>query len=438
MATGNITEKTVTSLSAQAKREERTLMLWDKKLRGFGARASKTGRVAWLFQYWLGDKDGQAKRLTIGDTSFMDVDAARTEAERLRGELNASRLRADDGVQLDLVARRKSKRVQEREALEAPTLKDSVDLYFKRNAEPGRYWDELRQRFDRQIIPHFKADTKVAKITKAEVRHFIETKEETHQAAARMHFATLRPFFKWCVERDLMAVSPMATLATPEVGEARDRVLTDKEVKAFWQATVALSKEPETDTPQIEPSPIFAPFYRLLLLTAQRRDEVAGIRWSELDLDACTWTIPRERAKNDRAHLVHLSPQAMAVIAKVPKVDKVDFLFSTTGKNPISGFAKPKARLDTLMQESLGKLDPWRVHDLRRTAATGMQKLGFQLPVVEWVLNHVSGSRGGLAGIYQRHEYLEERKKALEAWGTYVDSLIADRPMTANVVPLRG
>ena len=184
---------------------------------------------------------------------------------------------------------------------------------------------------------------------------------------------------------------------------------------AFWQAAS------EQGWP-------FENVFKLLLLTAQRREEVAGMRWREIDLEARTWTIAGERCKNGKAHTLDLCPEAMRLLDRLDVTRAADdFVFSTTGTTAVSGFSKAKARIDARMQDLLGeKFKPWRTHDLRRTAASGMAALGFQPHIIERVLNHVSGAQGGLVGVYQRHEYKEERKQALLAWGAQV-VLIGDR-----------
>ena len=172
------------------------------------------------------------------------------------------------------------------------------------------------------------------------------------------------------------------------------------------------------------------------------------MRWAEVDLDAGSWTIAKERAKNGKAHTVDLHPETVRLLdplgeAAAPRLMRnaeaeEDFVFSTTGRTPVSGFSKTKARIDARMQAILGdKFQPWRTHDLRRTAASGMAALGFQPHVIERVLNHVSGAQGGLVSVYQRHEYREERKRAILAWGAHVMSLVSAEAPVSNVVPLR-
>jgi integrase len=189
---------------------------------------------------------------------------------------------------------------------------------------------------------------------------------------------------------------------------------------------------------------------KLLLLTGQRRDEVASARWSEFDLgaDMPAWTIPKDRAKNGKAHVVPLSPAVVEILDSLPRVkDEVDFVLTTTGKTGVSGFSRSKALLDATMMEiakeeadARGEKDfepqivPWRLHDLRRTCASGMAELGQPVHVVEAVLNHKSGSIKGVAAVYNRYEYAEEKRRALFAWATHVTSLIGAR--ADNIISL--
>jgi integrase len=168
------------------------------------------------------------------------------------------------------------------------------------------------------------------------------------------------------------------------------------------------------------------------------------MRWREVDLDAGEWTIAKERCKNGKAHTVDLSPEAVRLLdplgdsAAARRADDAEFVLSTTGRTPVSGFSNAKARIDDRMRGILSdKFQAWRTHDLRRTAASGMAALGFQPHVIERVLNHVSGAQGGLVSVYQRHEYREERKRAILAWGAHVMSLVSVDKPASNVVPLR-
>jgi integrase len=198
----------------------------------------------------------------------------------------------------------------------------------------------------------------------------------------------------------------------------RDRVLDDDEIVRFWTACETLG-------------PPFASLFRLLLLTAQRRDEVGGMRWSEIDFERCEWRIPRERAKNDKASVIHLSDFAIEILEGMPRIGDSDFVFTTNERAPVSGFSRAKNRLDALM----GNPPEWTLHDLRRTGASGMARLNVPPHVVDKILNHVSGAIRGVSAIYNRYSYVEERRAALDAWARFVESLV--RPGASNVIGLR-
>jgi integrase len=212
-------------------------------------------------------------------------------------------------------------------------------------------------------------------------------------------------FFNWCVDADILAVSPAAGIKKPFAERSRDRVLTDDELQAVWRAADSIGYP-------------FGTIVQLLALTGQRRGEVAGMRWDEIEGDL--WTLPKERTKNGRLHTVPLSRRAMAIIEGAPRIS--DFVFSANGEKSVSGFASPKHLID-----GLAGVTDWRLHDLRRTTASGMARLGINLPVIEKVLNHVSGSFAGIVGVYQRHEFADEKRQALQQWADYVERLVVER-----------
>jgi integrase len=160
---------------------------------------------------------------------------------------------------------------------------------------------------------------------------------------------------------------------------------------------------------------------QLLILTGQRRNEVARMQWGELDHERRLWTLPRERVKNDRRHEVPLSPQAVAIIQSLPRIGD-QYVFTLNGKKPINGFNNDKRRID-----DLSGVSDWVFHDLRRTVASGMARLGISLGIIEKVLNHVSGSFAGIVGVYQRHEFAEEKRTALEKWADHVGQLVTQK-----------
>jgi integrase len=228
----------------------------------------------------------------------------------------------------------------------------------------------------------------------------------------------------------------------PPVVASRDRVLSDEELALAFRAAQSM------------PYP-FGPMFELLFTTGQRRDEVAGLNWSELDRETGLWTLPRERTKNGEASLVPLNALAIAALDRAagggldasPDWPRKGLVFTTTGRSPVSGYSSAKAKLDARMMqiakddaqggsgEPLDAIKPWRVHDARRTLATGLQRLGVRFEVTEAVLNHVSGSRSGIAGVYQRHGWGPEKRAALDAWGAHLAGLLIPTDKT-NVVPL--
>jgi integrase len=242
----------------------------------------------------------------------------------------------------------------------------------------------------------------------------------------------LRALFNWAKGKERLAASPVAGMALPAQETARDRVLTDDELRWFWTGCDSIGWP-------------FGPLAKLLLLTAQRRDEVASMTWAELDLDKRVWTIPRHKVKNDRAHEVQLSDAAVAVLESLPRIeDGEGLIFTTTVETRVSGFSRAKRRLDDAMLKAKREdrsarkdeaIPGWTLHDLRRTAATGMARLNFPPHVVEKVLNHASGTIKGVAAIYNRFAYLEERRAALETWGRHVSDQIAPDHST-NVIAL--
>jgi integrase len=233
----------------------------------------------------------------------------------------------------------------------------------------------------------------------------------------------LKTLFRWALDEEFISSDPTVKVRKVVKEVARDRVLSDDEICLFWAGCDGMGWP-------------FGPMFKTLLLTAQRRDEVSGMRWGELDLENRAWTIPRERAKNDRAHEMHLSELAIEIIGALPKMGSSEFVFTTTGRTPVSGYSRSKETLDRHMRKLAGEtmVGKWILHDLRRTAATGMARLNIAPHVVDRILNHVSGTIRGVAAVYNRHAYLEERKAALEAWGRYVEGLV--RPALANVVRL--
>jgi integrase len=281
------------------------------------------------------------------------------------------------------------------------------------------------------------ADKPVAEITPHDIHSLVHEARtrgvpglERHrkgksESVAWVTLARVSRLFSWLVEQRVITANPCTGVHRPDTSTARDRVLTDGEIRSFWKASDCLG------------SP-FGPLLKILLLTGQRRNEVAGMTRAELSADGATWTLPASRTKNKRAHIVPLGHAARDLIAGVPAIaGKPGFIFTTNGAAHVSGWSKTKRRLDAKMAELAGEevIPPWTIHDLRRTVATGLQSLGVKLEVTEAVLNHVAGSRAGIVGVYQRYAYDAEKRRALERWAARVDQIVSGREAKVVTLP---
>jgi integrase len=414
-----ITKRAIDDLRSRAEAEGRTLYLRDDELTGFGALCTKTGACSYFIEYRLGGRATAQKRMTIGKHGVLTPDQARQRAKEELGKV----ARGADVSQA---------KKDERAKLKAGTFRDLSEGYFAakgKQAKTGewvsRHWKETHTMMEKLVYPALGKKVPDA-VTKAELAGLInKTMAHSHSVARRLH-ETLRPLFGWAFASGAIQSNPMTGLPCPKPVEARDRVLSDEEIRAFWQAATA------------ENWP-FSSVFKVLLLTGQRKNEVAAMRWREIDLDAGEWTIAKERAKNGKAHTVDLHPEAIRLLdplgdaAAARRGDDAEYVYSTTGYSAPSGWSKVKARIDDRMQAILGdKFQEWRIHDLRRTAASGMAALGFQPHVIERVLNHVSGVNSGLVSVYNRHEYRDERKRAIMAWGARVMELVAQEGAIAE------
>jgi integrase len=401
---------------------------WDKHVPGFGLRISDRGRKTWIAMYRV---RGKLVRETLGTIAVIpNVGDARDQARE-------SMLKARAGKN-PVAERRERQLVEKAQAEELPDTFLAVserylEEYAKKHTKPAT-WKELKRQLDVDVNPLW-GTRPVGSITRHDVTDLLDRiVGRGSPLQANRTLARLKTLFKWVVDEELVDSDPTKRVRKVVKETARDRALTDDEIRLFWFGCDQLGWP-------------FGPMFKLLLLTAQRRDEVGGMNWSEIDLDKRSWILPREKAKNDRAHQVHLSALAFEIIDDLPKIG-TRFLLTTNGERPVSGFSKAKERLDkhmldllraelaaTGMDAEAAAIDGWILHDLRRTAATGMAKLNILPHVVDKILNHVSGTIRGVAAIYNRHEYTEERKAALEAWSHYVESLVRPAP-SSNVVRL--
>ena len=231
--------------------------------------------------------------------------------------------------------------------------------------------------------------------------------------AANKTLKSLKTFLRWCVGRAVLDQSPAEGVPLPAKEVARDRVLDDQELAHVILAARKMSGP-------------YSGIVELLALAGQRREEVAGLTWQELDLQQRIWTIPKSRTKNGKAHVVHLSDQAVGVLKRADQNGPL--VFSLLGTKPFQEFSRAKSLLD-----ELSGVSEWRLHDLRRTCVSGMARLGVAPHVADKILNHQAGTISGVAAVYQRHEFIAERRAAMDLWGAHIGELLAERTHERHV-----
>jgi integrase len=277
---------------------------------------------------------------------------------------------------------------------------------------------EIARLLNNEIVRPWRG-RRLSQITRGDIHELLDSIiERGSPVMANRALSVLRTMATWAIERDIIIVNPCAGVKPPTAEVARDRVLSDAELAAVWRAADGLE-------------PPYGAFVKLLALSGQRRTEIAAMEWRELDLDAKVWTLPKERAKNDREHTVPLSDSAVDIIRALPRIAGSDFALTLSGCRPICAYGNIKDRLDAIVPN----IPHWTFHDLRRTFATGCARLGIGVHVVEAALNHRSGTIKGVAAIYNRYSYDEEKRAALAAWARHIEALVTGAP--DNVVELR-
>jgi integrase len=361
------------------------LVYWDETLPGFGVKVTPKGRKVFVVLYRTGGKGSQLRKYTIGAYGRVTLHAARGEAQRVL----AARADGRDPAGEKRAARRR---------LVADRIEDLVATYIKQHVSTRRSAGEISRVLKREIVERW-ATRSVHAITKRDVIELVsEIVDRGAPVSANKAFKVTKTFFNWCVGKAVIDRSPCEGLNAPSREVARDRVLTDEELGRVLRAACELGGP-------------YGGIVEMLALTAQRREEVNQLTWAELDLERRVWTLPGSRTKNGKPHIVHLSAPALEAIAKQPRTG--DYVFS--GQRPFTDFSGAKRTLD-----SMSGVTNWRLHDLRRTAVSGMAALGVAPHVADKILNHTSGTISGVAAVYQRHEFLKEREHALDRWATHV------------------
>ena len=429
--------KTLAGLRASSKDE----FYWDADLKGFGVKVmsgsakSPPGAIVYVYQYRVGGRSASSRRYTIGrHGSPWTPSSARDQAERL------AIMVAQGTDPLDADRKR---------------MREATDLAF------DRY---IRTFHDEYLVERWKDATKSLRSLEMHAAPILKNKPINAISKSDLHkiyaaipgvaqrknvHDVLRKMFRWAVNKGDLEASPLSGFEAPPSAKARTRVLNEEEIICFWLASFNVGS-------------VFGRPYRLLLATAQRKEEVSGLPWQELNQAAKRWDLPEARAKNHHANKVHLNRHAvieldeMAMEQGAPVREgkviwpKHGLVFTTTGNTSISGWGNAKERITKEMLKIAKhrakergdsathvNIPSWVNHDLRRSAATMFQKMGVGLQVTEAVLNHVAGSRAGIVGVYQRHDYWSEKVAAWEDWANAIDRLL-DTPVTAadNVVQL--
>jgi len=392
-ATGKLTKTTVAALTLPRRKSE--LLVFDADLPGFGVRLREGGSKTWVFQYKLGSKH---RRITLGRVSALEPAAAREQASKLHAQVRLgqdpagaraeSRARADEtfGACIRLFLGWQRGRVKSFRDIERHLVRNLAALHN---------------------LPLAKVDQRTIA---AQLAH-ISARGSPIQANRTR--ASLSKFFSWACGEGLAENNPAAlTNKNPE--ESRDRVLSHKELKQIWAAL------PDGD---------YGVIIKLLILTGQRASEISDLKWDEVDFESDVISLSASRTKNKRPHRIPISNMVRSILEAHPRTSR-DHVFGVGDQRGFSGWSRAKTNLDETV-----RIPSWRIHDIRRSAATHMGDIGIQPHIIEAVLNHVSGHKGGVAGIYNRAAYESEKATALSRWAERVAAIVEGRE--SSVTPLR-
>ena len=395
-----LSDKLTASLGVPAGKSE--AIHFDDKLAGFGIRIRAGGSKVWIFQYRAGTKQ---RRMTLGSVGSMTAGRARSIAEDLDAKVHLGEDPASDKVEAHARANETFEMAMlgflkhQRQRLKPRSMAE-VERHMRINAKP-LHAAELAN-IDRRMVA-------------AQLNRLATNNGPVTTNRARTVWSA---FFNWCAREGLIDTNPAAyTNKQPEA--SRERVLSEDELRAVWTAL------PDND---------YGDAVKLLALTGQRRAEIGDLRWSEIDFERNLITLPAARTKNGREHVVPMSAPVRAILEARPRYAGRDLVFGSRGEGGFSGWARGFASLKVALTPA------WTIHDLRRTAATRMagEPLSIQPHIIEAVLNHVSGHKSGVAGIYNRAQYLAEKRQALALWGDYLVALVEGRASNVLAMPARA
>jgi integrase len=367
------------------------IMYWDAGHPGFGVKVTPKGRKVFVVLYRTGGAGSRLRKYTIGPYGRVTLHQAQVAAQKVFTAKLEGRDPAGE--------RREAKR-----RVVADRVDDLLEAYIVQHVSQRRSGGEISRLLRREIGKAW-GSRSIHEITKRDVVEVITAIEQRGAPiAANKTLKTLKTFLRWCVGRAVLDQSPADGVPLPAKEISRDRILTDDELARVIIAARKISGP-------------YGGIVELLALTAQRREEVARASSDELDLEQRIWTLPKSRTKNGKPHIVHLSHEAIVVLNRANKIGP--FVFD--GAKPFQEFSRAKRELD-----ELSGVKGWRLHDLRRTCVSGMARLGIPPHVADKILNHQAGTISGVAAVYQRHDFLSERKEALERWGTHVRKILTE------------
>jgi integrase len=403
-----LTAKSIEHIKPGATRRE----IPDAGCRGLYLIVQPSGRKSWATRYRFKQ---EPVKLTLGSWPALTLAAARKAATDALHDLTQGR----DPAAAKFEAKEKAEKAA------AERAADTIDHWAKRFLEQHarkktrpNSWRQAEHVFNNVVLSEWSGRV-VHDIKRRDIIDLLEGVAEDRPIMANRAHAHVRRFFGWLCERDIIAASPCVGVKPPAKEHARDRILGDDEIKRLWFACDAVGGR-------------VGPAVKLLLLTGQRLGEVVGMRRSEITGDL--WSLGSNRTKNKRPHDVPLSRQALAIIEDMPAIaGEEDFVFTSSRTGRLGSFGHLKASIDAHMKPE----QPWVLHDLRRTCASGMARLGVRLPVIEKCLNHVSGSFRGIVGVYQRHDFAAEKRDALQRWADHVEGREQGTP-AGKVVALRA
>jgi integrase len=442
-----LTERKIEALEVKNGGKDR--LVFDDEQRGLAVRVTTSGGRTYLAQYTL---NGHKWRVPLGSCSALSLADARDAAAAIMGDVAKGQNPASD--RKEAAAAERAKRARDR-----LTLRVLVDDWHRLHLVGRRasYAAEAVRALHRAFADWL--DSAADDLDRATIVRSLDAlarrrRRKSDGASDKPKGVAMtgrtaaygRAAFAWAVRRGMVAGNPFAELPVTKSIVKRERVLTDDEIAEIWTAAGKAAAP-------------YGTIVRLLMLTGQRRGEVAGMAWGELSDDLASWSMPGERTKNGTAHMVPLSVPACNLLRALLPDDSNEAKRALAERRtsatlalpgavgtPFAGWSKAKAALDNAILDARAKaapkgakpkpIVPWSLHDLRRTVATGLQRLGVRLEVTEAVLNHISGSRGGIAGVYQRHDWANEKRAALDAWASHVLAIAEGRPPSAKVVAL--